>query len=136
MCDAGRKGENRMPKLRVTIDLFSGRPNPVIELTAAQSREALGLLSTTRKLEKGELGLPPVPTLGYRGLIVEQVGKLAAPLPRSFRVAHSQVFGPQVPLALPDEALEELVLRSPQLRTLGLGREFAPLLKREIERFR
>jgi len=125
-----------MAKLKVTIDIFSGRPNPVVELSAADSREALKLLSNARRLEAGEPGLPPVPTLGYRGLIVEQEGELARGLPRAFRLSHGQVFGTRAPLALADESLEDLVLSGPRLRGLELGRDFAPMLQREIERFR
>jgi hypothetical protein len=58
-----------MPTLRITIDIFSGRPNPVIELSGRPAREALALLKAARKADKRESDLPPVPTLGYRGLI-------------------------------------------------------------------
>ena len=125
-----------MPRLTVTIDMFSGRPNPVIELTAKHSREALALLANVRRLEEGEPGLPPVPTLGYRGLVVEQVGTRVAGLPRSFRVAHGTIVGPGAPLAVPDEAFEEFVLSSRFVRPLGLGREFPRVVAHEIERFR
>ena len=58
-----------MATLRIEIDVFSGRPNPVIELTGRDASALVDRLGKTRPLEKGEPGLPPVPTLGYRGMI-------------------------------------------------------------------
>jgi hypothetical protein len=126
-----------MPGLRITIDVFSGRPNPVVELSAAEARKALALLRPAGTLERGEPGLPPVPTLGYRGLIVEQLGKPAAGLPRAFRYAHGTVFGPRDPLRVADDALEDFVCGSTGLiRRLRLGKEVPERIGREIERFR
>ena len=92
-----------MPELRITIDAFSGRPNPVLELSGRAARTALGLLKPAGTLEKGAPGLPPEPTLGYRGLIVEQLGKPVAGLPRTFRYANGTVFGPRAPTAALDD---------------------------------
>jgi hypothetical protein len=125
-----------MPRLRVEVDIFSGRPNPVIELSAKDSREALALLAGTRKLERGEPGLPPEPTLGYRGLIVDQIGKRTVKLPRAFRVVDGTILGARAPLAAPGREFEEFVLSGDRVRRLGLGREFPRALGREIERFR
>lgn len=125
-----------MPKLRIEIDIFSGRPNPVIELTERESREALALLARTRRLEKGEPPVPPAPTLGYRGLIVEQIGRPVAGLPRAFRFADGTIIGPRTPLAAPDAALEQLILERNILMRAGLSREFPKTVAKEIERFR
>jgi hypothetical protein len=123
-------------KLRITIDIFSGRPNPVIELSAKESREALAMLERTRRLEKGEPGMPPEPTLGYRGLIVEQVGAVTRGVPRSLRVANDTILGGRVPLAADDDAFEQFVLSEPRLRKLGLGRDLPRFVKREVSRFK
>jgi len=125
-----------MSTLRVTIDIFSGRPNPVIELSAKESREALGLLTSLRRIENGEPSLPPAPTLGYRGVVVEQVGTVPRGLPRTFRVAHDTVVGGQRALVAEDDAFEQFVLSGARARQLGLGRDFPKLLRREIARFR
>ena len=92
-----------MPELRITIHAFSGRPNPVLELSGRAVRTAIGLLKPAGTLEKGAPGLPPEPTLGYRGLIVEQLGKPVAGLPRTFRYANGTVFGPRTPTAALDD---------------------------------
>ncbi len=124
-----------MATLQVEIDIFSGRPNPVIELTGRDARALLDRLGTTRRLEKGEPGVPPVPTLGYRGLIVSQVGTPSRRVPRSFRLAHGTIFGDGAPRAAADESLEEVVLQSAALRDASLGRDFKKHLTREIARF-
>ena len=62
-----------MSKLTVTIDMFSGRENPVVELKGKEAKEALERLQPDRKLTKDDLGVPSIPTLGYRGMVVEQV---------------------------------------------------------------
>lgn len=125
-----------MATLQITVDIFSGRPNPIIELSARESREAIALLKNLRRIEKGETGLPPTPTLGYRGLLVEQVGRVTRRLPRRFRLAHETVaVGPELQVA-EDDAFERLVLSGARIRRLRLGPRFPDLLRREVARFR
>jgi hypothetical protein len=59
--------------VRITIDIFSGRPNPVIELRGREGAAALERLAPGRKLGRREARVPES-TLGYRGLSVELVG--------------------------------------------------------------
>ena len=125
-----------MPTLRVEIDIFSGRPNPVIELTGRDASALLDRLRDTRRLEKGEPALPPIPTLGYRGMIVSQIDAATRGIPRSFRIAHGTLLGGRAPLATADESLEDVVLDSAALKKAALGRDFKSKLTREIERFR
>jgi hypothetical protein len=124
-----------MATLRVEIDIFSGRPNPVIELRGRDASALLDRLGETRQVEKGEPGLPPTPTLGYRGMIVSQVAAAARGLPRSFRLAHNTIVAGRA-LRVTAESLEEAVLQSAALREASLGRDFRKLLIREIDRFR
>ena len=79
--------------IRITIDLFSGRPNPGVELNDRESAEVLDRLMPVRRLAEDEPGLPAEPTLGYRGLVVEQIGDRRAELPELFRVVGGDVFG-------------------------------------------
>ena len=60
--------------LRITIDIFSGRPNPVIDLTDREAAGVLERLKPVRDTTRGEPQLPPESTLGYRGLLIEQTG--------------------------------------------------------------
>lgn len=107
-----------MATLRVTIDIFSGRPNPIIELSGRAARRARELLRSASR--KGEANLPPVPTLGYRGLLVEEVGARRRP-----------------PIRTVDQEFEDFICGSTgPLRRLKLGRAFPSVLRKEIERFR
>jgi len=123
--------------LRITIDIFSGRPNPTLELTGNQAREVLERLRPVRRLEKGEKGLPPEPTLGYRGLVIEQTDKQVKGVPRVFRFVHGDLFGPGLAHRAEDEKFEDFICGSTGLlRRPGLGRRFPDLLKAEIDRYR
>lgn len=124
-------------KLRITIDVFSGRENPVIELTGKQAQEAIDRLRPSRKLKREEMGLPPAPTLGYRGLIVEQADEPVRSLPKIFRVVHGDLFGPRLEHHATDTTFEDFLCGSTgPIRTLRLGENFPALLREEIERFR
>ncbi|TAL26642.1 MAG: hypothetical protein EPN94_02835 [Nitrospirae bacterium] len=123
--------------LRITIDIFSGRENPVIELTGREAHEAIERLQPVRKLKKGEMGLPPTPTLGYRGLIIEQTDELARGLPKALRLVHGSMFGPRLSHFAADEAFEDFICGSTgPIRKLGLGEKFPIFVKKEIKRFK
>ncbi len=99
-------------KLRITIDIFSGRENPVVEFTGKKLKDIIERLTPTRSFQTRELGLPPIPTLGYRGLIVEQEGRPLEDLPRAFRIAYGTAFGREVSYRISDEAIEDFVCGS------------------------
>jgi hypothetical protein len=108
-----------MPTLSITIDIFSGRPNPVIQLTGSQARQALALLRAAGRAGRRDARPLPIPTLGYRGLIIEPAGRRRPPIRTT------------------DPVLEDFVCDSTgPLRRLGLGRAFPGILRREIERYR
>lgn len=96
-------------KLIVTIDIFSGRENPVVEFTGKELQNIMERLAPIHKLEKRELGLPPIPTLGYRGMVVDQVGLPMKELPESFRVANGKAFGRGVAYIIADDTFEDFV---------------------------
>jgi hypothetical protein len=133
-----RKSQAKRPvKLRITIDIFSGRENPVIELTGTEAQEAIERLQPVRKLKRGERGLPTRSTLGYRGMVIEQSGSPAKGLPRMFRFAHGDIFGPGLAHRAADEAFEDFVCGTTgPIRKLKLPREFRRWIKEEMERFR
>jgi hypothetical protein len=60
--------------LRLTIDIFSGRPNPTVVVSGAEERDLLariGPAKRTRAPSQGRAPKLPPSTLGYRGVIVE-----------------------------------------------------------------
>ena len=122
---------------RVTIDIFSGRPNPTFTLSDRQSREWLGRLRRTPAKGRAEKILPvPEATLGYRGMVIEQTGRTIGGLPRAFRVANGDVFAGRAAWRA-DSAFEDFVCGSTgPLGRLKLGRDFPLILVREIARLR
>lgn len=121
--------------LKITIDVFSGRPNPSVELDDQEAAGLLERLAPARLLEPGESDQPPEPTLGYRGVIVEQTGEPRPELPASFRVIGGDLFGRGLAHRARDERIGDLLL-SPDgpLGRADLDREFFGLLRQESER--
>lgn len=95
--------------LRVEIDLFSGRPNPVVELEDKEAAELLERLGPGRRLEEDEGG-PPPSSLGYRGVIFEQTGERSNDLPRRFVLADNKVFGHGLAHEVRDEDIENYII--------------------------
>src|ERR1039458_8884466 len=57
--------------LRIEVDVFSGRPNPVVTLSGREADEALERLAPAERIKRGGLRRVPESMLGYRGLIIE-----------------------------------------------------------------
>jgi len=69
------------PKERHVPRQKTSAASPTDSLKRAKSKKQIRL-RPVRRLEKEEKGLPRDPTLGYRGLIIEQIGKGSQGLPR------------------------------------------------------
>lgn len=122
--------------IRITVDVFSGRPNPSVELDDRESAEVLDRLMPVRRLEEGEPELPPEPTLGYRGLIIEQIGDGRAELPEVFRVAGGDVFGRGLAHRARDERIEDYLIGADSpLRRADIGQAVLERLPEEARRF-
>ncbi len=78
--------------LKLTVDVFSGRPNPEMILDAKMARQLMKSLSfgTLRKISDDTNPFPAV--LGYRGLIIEQTGRLNKNFPQRLHYAHDTVY--------------------------------------------
>jgi hypothetical protein len=125
-----------MPKLRITIDIFSGRKNPVLVLEGNEAAETLERLKPSRKLKKDDLGISPNSTLGYRGLVFEQIGPKSKDLPKVFRLANGDLFGPRLSHRATDEKYEDLFCsQKGPINRIDLRRKFPTFLKTEIRRF-
>jgi hypothetical protein len=117
--------------LRIIVDMFSGRPNPVLELDGREAEEALARLRPARKLATA--AAPVESWLGYRGLIVEQVGPKARGLPAAFRLAGGELIGDGLSHRAEDENFEEYVVGL--LRRQDEGPKLAEVIARERPRF-
>lgn len=123
-------------KLRITIDVFSGRENPVIELSDRDSKAALERLLPERRLKRAE-AITPVNTLGYRGMLIEQVSGGTRKLPRQFRIINGSLFGDDLKHRSADEEFEEYIYGSKTIiRRARMGKDFDKYLKREVRRYR
>lgn len=120
-------------EFRITIDVFSGRKNPVV---VVKGRHAERIYERLRPAQRVSKMLPiPESTLGYRGLIIEAKG--ARGLPRTFRLANGDLLGARLSHRASDENFERFLVReSGLLRGLKLGNAFPATLLKEIERFR
>lgn len=77
----------------LTLDMFSGRPNPSMVLDDATARELFKKLSFGALRKQNEKTAPYPSVLGYRGLIIEQEGKkVNADLPQVLHYAHDMVY--------------------------------------------
>jgi hypothetical protein len=132
--------------LRITIDIFSGRPNPVVIVRGREERELLERLGPPRQTRVGKARprkAPQLPgsTLGYRGLIVERLTDreshgIRSTLPSRFRVAGGFVYGPRTTTPTHDAFVEDFICGSTgPFRTAGLDRHFFDICPREIQRF-
>lgn len=88
-----------MSQLHVVLDLFSGLPNPRWTLDADAARELVRRVGALAP----RTGAPDPPSLGYRGLVVEQAGPRSA---ASMRFYRGTVFLSDRQLTDPDRALE------------------------------
>jgi hypothetical protein len=93
-------------RLRITVDIFSGRPNPTVELDGKKARDFLERVKPAKALKRGAMPSPEY-RLGYRGLIVEQIRAPSRTLPRMFRVAAGAIYGPELAHTIADPELEE-----------------------------
>ena len=125
--------------IRIIIDIFSGLENPVIEIDGKAATITLERLKPTRKLAlEGITPILPFPTLGYRGLIVEQVGARASRLlPKAFRLEAGQLSGPKLAHVPADENFENFFFsRKGLLQRLKAGRNLLKFIREEVERSR
>lgn len=123
--------------IRVQIDIFSGLPNPVVEVEDKQATPLLERLKPARSLMAAEvIAPPPIPVLGYRGLIVEQVGRTRKSLPRTVRLAAGQLTAPELTALPSDENVEDFLL-GPRgiLKKAKLDKGLIKYIEQERERF-
>ena len=123
-------------RLRITVDIFSGRPNPVIELSGRQAQAAVERVASRAALRGREAKVPPS-ILGYRGLIVERVDERTRRTRAAFRIAEGRRIEERKVSAIADPEFEDFVInRIRRSRPKGLPKNFPDLLDRERLRYR
>jgi hypothetical protein len=95
--------------VRVTLDVFSGRPNPTIELgkdTATRFLDSVAKAKTAPSHAED-----PRPLLGYRGMIIEHALEHRVKLPARFRLFRNSLIAGNAVFGVTDTATELLLLR-------------------------
>lgn len=123
--------------LRITLDVFSGRPNPTIVVNGLEARELIARLAAPRR--RGAKAAPRIPpsTLGYRGFLIEQIGRADRRIPRRVRLAAGHLYAPGMARPVADPGVEDR-LASPggPLRLHPDGPALWDFLPWEMDRFR
>ncbi len=136
--------------LRITVDVFSGRPNPSVVVTGLEERELRERLAPARsgaldRATQARLAPGAPPALGYRGLLVETIGEAPArgatrtrtARAAAIRVAHGATLGATGPRPLRDPSVEAYVASpSGPLRAAGIDPGLLDHVAGEVERAR
>src|SRR5262245_42871915 len=122
--------------VRITIDIFSGRPNPIVELEGPEARDAVRRLQPTGKPTR-PLSPRLQSRLGYRGLLIELSDERVGELPTSFRLFHGGLFGRRLSGRATDERFEEYICGSAgPIRRVQLGPGLEDLIRTEVAQSR
>ncbi|MCU0836607.1 MAG: hypothetical protein MUC77_19570 [Chromatiaceae bacterium] len=116
--------------VKITIDIFSGRENPTVEFDGKELEDLRERLAPAGEAKRGAEVLPPMPTLGYRGLVVEQEGMPLEGLPPAFRIADGMALIGDKAARLTDVEVEDFVCGSVPREKIGVD------LPLEIKRYR
>jgi hypothetical protein len=135
--------------LRLTLDVFSGRPNPTVVIAGAEERELLDRIRSSPAARRAARA-PAVPLslLGYRGVIIQRLletqvrrrggrraaaDEFAAPM----RIAGGFLYGTRAARPTLDPFVDEFVCGSTgPFRRAGLDQRFFDRCPEEIDRFR
>ena len=96
----------------ITIDVFSGRPNPSVVVDGPEADELLERLRPTRDARRNETAPFAESGLGYRGIIIHAGDKRPRGIPAEFRVVHGIGIAEKTSFAVADEGFEDFVCGS------------------------
>ena len=123
--------------ITVTIDIFSGRENPVIELAGKDAQAVLDRLKPGDSLVHDQAEKAGTPILGYRGLIIEQTGPAVTDkaLPSRFRVTSGAVLGGGLAHRAADADFESFFFSAKgYFKKLKEAKKLRPIIEQEIAR--
>ncbi|HLL75091.1 MAG TPA: hypothetical protein VK421_07470 [Pyrinomonadaceae bacterium] len=122
--------------VKITVDIFSGRPNPSVELTGKEAQDVLERLKPAETLTADAAEKTATPILGYRGLIVEPTGKEADKgLPGRIRTAGGNIVGRGLAHRAADPEFEDFFFKGPFKKVQGVTNLRGRILQ-EVERGR
>lgn len=124
--------------IKVTIDIFSGRPNPVLIVDDKDVKKVLDIISMNSKAKAVSKKTAQSPTgLGYRGIIVEQLGKVSKSHPKKMNLTHQHMFAGDNITEINGEALEAFVFNKlSKFKDVPNRKEFKNYMNKEVNRFK
>jgi hypothetical protein len=125
-------------KLKITLDLFSGRPNPELIVSDGEAKKILDSIAPAGKMKNLTAKSIQAPSgLGYRGIIVEQLDKASKEHPEKMQLTHTNMFSAADFGDMNGDALESLVFdKLSKFEGIPNKREFKPYLEKEVKRFK
>jgi hypothetical protein len=125
--------------VKVTIDIFSGRPNPELTLSAKEAKDLFKQIAPTGAMRKmTAANVPQAPEhLGLRGIQINQLKSATTEFPESFFLSHETLFTGARAAAMKDtdtmERIFKLVAAKSKLLTnAGKVRDFMKIYKEEV----
>ena len=125
-------------KIKVTIDLFSGRSNPTLELEGQEAEQVLGQVQTSSAFSAlTDEDTPEPSSLGFRGILIEQTDEGTADLPTIFRVTPDRIYSSDSSAPARDTDFEKIVFdRLAKFPVPGDKKAFEQLLRDQVKQFR
>ncbi|MGG9961998.1 hypothetical protein [Ferruginibacter sp. SUN106] len=125
-------------KIKLTIDVFSGRPNPTLTLDGRDAKKILDQVSLKSGFKKNSDKTAPEPFgLGYRGVIIEQLDAAASDMPKIMRVTPDRAYGDNSSATATDNEFEKIIFDLiTQFKDTGSKKEFRTLLEDQVKTFR
>ncbi len=125
-------------KIKMTLDIFSGRPNPTLEVSGREAQKILDQLSLKSAFRKTTDNHPDEPVnLGYRGIILEQQGKGDSDYPPYIRITPDRAYSGDKSASAHDNEFEKIILdKLPKFKGITNKNEFKKKVLGQIEKFR
>src|SRR5262249_22886900 len=120
--------------VQITIDIFSGRPNPVLHIPSAA---AAGLLRGAAAFRAGPVmpRIAPFPRLGYRGMVLRHdEPDLGPALPPTSRIYRGSLHPPNAAVALPSSIEEDILAPGRLGEQAGLSADLRQFIINELAR--
>jgi hypothetical protein len=95
---------------QVTLDIFSGRPNPIWQIEGAEAEDLARRLRAAPPVPPAAATPAPPPDLGYRGFVL-RLGPTGKP-DKETRVYHGRIIGAEGERLDPGRQLERWLLAS------------------------
>lgn len=124
--------------VKVTIDIFSGRPNPELVLTAKEAKELFKNVAPTGAMKKASANTLAEPAhLGLRGIQIDQLKSVTKELPSNFYLSHESMFSGGKSAAMKDtgtmDRLHKIIAsHASKITNAGKIREFMKTYKEAL----